>query len=345
MVLSFAKLALCSNAAVAQQQQHLSLPISSPSLVLHCTACGDSDAARRHITRLSTEDVPLRSFQNWKMLAWIMPHHRGIASRAGGCVNLRNWQLRCMDPSQEEERAEASREGIVQQPRSERVQQQGVDGFQRAKLAVFLSGGGSNFRALHAATLQNAIYGDVVLVVSDRPGCKGCEYAQEHKIPILPYPKNKYAQDGISASQLVDSLRHSGVDYILLAGYLKMLPTELVQVFPRAILNIHPALLPSFGGKGFYGMKVHEAVIRSGARYSGATVHFVDEEYDSGPILAQRVVPVLAYDSPSDLAARVLKQEHILYTEAVAALCEDRIFWREDGVPLIRKSWDEAEYL
>ncbi|CAM5999917.1 unnamed protein product [Sphagnum balticum] len=222
---------------------------------------------------------------------------------------------------------------------------QGVDGFQRAKLAVFLSGGGSNFRALHAATLQNAIYGDVVVVVSDRPGCKGCEYAQEHKIPILSYPKNKYAQDGISASQLVDSLRHSGVDYILLAGYLKMLPTELVQVFPRAILNIHPALLPSFGGKGFYGMKVHEAVIRSGARYSGATVHFVDEEYDSGPILAQRVVPVLAYDSPLDLAARVLKQEHILYTEAVAALCEDRIFWREDGVPLIRKSWDEAEYL
>lgn len=80
-------------------------------------------------------------------------------------------------------------------------------------------------------------------------------------------------------------------------------------------------------------------------RYSGATVHFVHEEYDSGPILAQRVVPVLAYDSPSDLAARVLKQEHVLYTEAVAALCEDRIFWREDGVPLIRKSWDEAEYL
>lgn len=171
MALSFAKLALCSSAAVAQQQQqHLSLPISSPSLVLHCTACGDSDAARRYTTRLSTEDVSLRSFQNWKMLAWSMPHHRGIASRAGGCVNLRNWQLRCMDPSQEEERAEASGEGIVQQPRSERVQQQGLDGFQRAKLAVFLSGGGSNFRALHAATLQNAIYGDVVVVVSDRPG-------------------------------------------------------------------------------------------------------------------------------------------------------------------------------
>lgn len=171
MVLSFAKLAPCSNAAVAQQQQQqLSVPVSSPSLVLHCTACGDSDAARRHTTRLSTEDVPLRSFQNWKMLAWSMPHHRGITSRAGGCVNLRNWQLRCLDPSQEEERAEASGEGIVQQPRSERVQQQGVDGFQRAKLAVFLSGGGSNFRALHAATLQNAIYGDVVVVVSDRPG-------------------------------------------------------------------------------------------------------------------------------------------------------------------------------
>ena len=98
------------------------------------------------------------------------------------------------------------------------------------------------------------------------------------------------------------------MDYIILAGYMKLIPSELVQCFPRAILNIHPGLLPSFGGKGYYGTRVHKAVIASGARFSGPTVHFIDEEYDTGPILAQAVVPVYPADSPDTLAARVLQQ-------------------------------------
>lgn len=219
------------------------------------------------------------------------------------------------------------------------------DGLGRAKLAVFVSGGGSNFRAIHAGCKKNAIHGDVAFVVSDKPGCKGVEYAMENNIPVLAYPKGKNAPEGISPTELVENLRLAGVEYILLAGYLRLLPSELVHAYPRAILNIHPALLPSFGGKGFFGMKVHEAVIRSGARYTGATVHYVDEKYDTGPILAQRVVPVRVDDTPAELASRVLKEEHKLYSFAVSALCEDRIFWREDGVPIIRKSWDEAEYL
>ncbi|KAL2611667.1 hypothetical protein R1flu_023359 [Riccia fluitans] len=220
------------------------------------------------------------------------------------------------------------------------------EGFIRSRLAVFLSGGGSNFRALHASTLSNSIFGDIVAVVSDKPGCKGCEYSRESNIPVFSYPLSpKHAPDGLSPVDLVETLRKLEVDYILLAGYLKLLPEELVKSYPRSILNIHPALLPAFGGKGYFGMKVHEAVIKSGARVSGPTVHFVDEKYDTGPILAQRVVPVRADDSPIDLAARVLKEEHVLYCEAVAALCEDRIFWREDGVPIIRRSWDgPAEY-
>lgn len=96
--------------------------------------------------------------------------------------------------------------------------------------------------------------------------------------------------------------------FIILAGYMKLIPSQLVRAYHRAILNIHPGLLPSFGGKGFYGTRVHEAVIASGARFSGPTVHFVDEEYDTGPILAQAVVPVLPTDSATSLAARVLKE-------------------------------------
>lgn len=160
------------------------------------------------------------------------------------------------------------------------------------------------------------------------------------------------------------------MDIVLLAGYLKLIPAELCRAFKRRMLNIHPGkqsclgglpffcffscwlcgaaetsgrdgcfsyagLLPSFGGKGLYGLRVHQAVLTSGARFSGPTIHFVDEEYDTGPILAQRVVPVSPLDTPEQLAARVLKEEHIVYPEAVAALCDGRVTWREDGVPIM----------
>lgn len=126
-----------------------------------------------------------------------------------------------------------------------------------------------------------------------------------------------------------------GVNFVILAGYLKLVPAALVREYKDAMLNIHPGLLPAFGGKGLYGLRVHKAVIASGARFSGATVHFVDEEYDTGPILAQAVVPVNPHDTPQMLAARVLQQEHRLYPTAVAALAEGRITWREDGIPIM----------
>ncbi|RRT39761.1 hypothetical protein B296_00054967 [Ensete ventricosum] len=144
---------------------------------------------------------------------------------------------------------------------------------QRKRLAVFVSGEGSNFKAIHEAAKEGLVHGDITILVTDKPG-----------------------------------LRNFEVNFLLLAGFLKLIPVELVQAFPRSILNIHPSLLPAFSGKGFYGLKVHKAVIASGARYSDPTVHFVDEQYDTGRIVAQRVVPVLADDTAEQLAARVLHQ-------------------------------------
>ncbi|KAL9248051.1 hypothetical protein vseg_021414 [Gypsophila vaccaria] len=214
----------------------------------------------------------------------------------------------------------------------------------RKKLAVFVSGGGSNFKAIHEATRNGSVLGDVVVLVTSKTGCGGAVYARENGIPVIQFPKTKDTTEGMSVDDLVSALRKYEVDFVLLAGYLKLIPVELVRNFPKRILNIHPSLLPAFGGKGYYGLKVHKAVIASGARYSGPTIHYVDEEYDTGRILAQRVVPVCGFDTPEELAARVLHEEHRLYVDVVEALCEDRVIWRDDGVPLIQSKENPEHY-
>ncbi|XP_043689331.1 phosphoribosylglycinamide formyltransferase, chloroplastic-like [Telopea speciosissima] len=219
-----------------------------------------------------------------------------------------------------------------------------VDGVRRKKLAVFVSGGGSNFRSIYEAILQGSVHGDIVVLVTNKPDCGGAEFARDCGIPVILFPKTKDVPEGLPSINLVTSLRKFEVDFILLAGYLKLIPVELVRAYPRSILNIHPSLLPAFGGKGYYGMMVHKAVIASGARYSGPSIHFVDENYDTGRILAQRVVPVLANDTAEELAARVLLEEHQLYVEVTAALCEERVTWRQDGVPLMRSRENPNEY-
>ncbi|KAL9455617.1 hypothetical protein AB3S75_004940 [Citrus x aurantiifolia] len=217
-------------------------------------------------------------------------------------------------------------------------------GIKKKNLAVFVSGGGSNFRSIHAACLAGSVYGDVVVLVTNKPDCGGAEYARDNSIPVILFPKTKDEPNGLSPDDLVAALREVDVDFILLAGYLKLIPMELIRAYPRSIVNIHPSLLPAFGGKGYYGMKVHKAVIASGARYSGPTIHFVDEHYDTGRILAQRVVPVLWSDTAEDLAARVLLEEHRLYVDVASALCEERVVWREDGVPVIRSKENPDEF-
>ncbi|XP_044495002.1 phosphoribosylglycinamide formyltransferase, chloroplastic-like [Mangifera indica] len=219
-----------------------------------------------------------------------------------------------------------------------------IAGIKKKNLAVFVSGGGSNFRSIHDACVGGSIHGDVVVLVTNKLGCGGAEYARDKGIPVILFPKSKDKANGLSPTDLVAALRKFEVDFILLAGYLKLIPVELIRAFPRSVLNIHPSLLPAFGGRGYYGMKVHNAVIASGARYSGPTIHFVDEHYDTGRILAQRVVPVLWNDTAQDLAARVLQEEHRLYAEVVAVLCEERVIWREDGVPIIQSKEDPNDY-
>ena len=201
-------------------------------------------------------------------------------------------------------------------------------------IAVFASGGGSNFKAIHNHILSGNIPGEIVLVVSNTPNCGAITYADENSIQILIVNKNRHPNPHTREYTLLQALLKAEVDLICLAGYMKLLPQNIVQQFKNKILNIHPALLPDFGGKGYYGMKVHEAVLKSGAEYSGATVHFVDEKYDHGSIIAQRKVKILDTDTVEALAERVLKVEHELYPEVVKASCENRIIM-ENNKPRI----------
>jgi phosphoribosylglycinamide formyltransferase 1 len=188
--------------------------------------------------------------------------------------------------------------------------------------AVFASGGGTDLQALldHQAALGAACSWRVALVVSDREGAGALERARRAGVPSLVIPTRNRPPDDVAAETLA-ALEEHHVGVVLLAGYLKLVPTPVVAAYHRRILNIHPALLPAFGGKGMYGMNVHRAVIESGASVSGPTVHFVDESYDRGSIVAQWPVPVLPDDTPEALAARVLEVEHVLYPLVADHVC------------------------
>jgi phosphoribosylglycinamide formyltransferase 1 len=180
------------------------------------------------------------------------------------------------------------------------------------RLAVAISGRGSNLAALLAA-LPAGSPAEVALVLSNRPAAGGLEIARQHTLPTV------VLADPADATAWLDALSEHRIDLIVLAGYLKLVPPALVNRYRGRIINIHPALLPAFGGPGMYGHRVHEAVLALGAAVSGATVHLVDEVYDRGPILAQARVPVLPGDTPETLAERVLELEHRLLPAVVLA--------------------------
>ena len=180
------------------------------------------------------------------------------------------------------------------------------------RLAVAVSGRGSNLAALIAA-LPAGGPADIVLVLSNRADAAGLALARDGGIPTL------VLADPLDGAAWLEALETFRVDLVVLAGYLKLVPPAIVARYRGRILNIHPALLPAFGGPGMYGRRVHEEVLRARVRVSGATVHLVDEVYDRGPILAQAQVPVLPEDTPDTLAARVLEVEHRLLPAVVLA--------------------------
>jgi phosphoribosylglycinamide formyltransferase 1 len=180
------------------------------------------------------------------------------------------------------------------------------------RVAVAVSGRGSNLEALLRA-LQPGAPATVVLVLSDRAEAPALNRARQHGVP------SEALADPANASEWLVHLDRHQVDLVVLAGYVKLVPAAAVARYRDRIINIHPALLPDFGGKGMYGKRVHEAVLASGARESGATVHLVDEVYDRGAVLAQARVPVLSGDTPERLAARVLEVEHRLLPSVVLA--------------------------
>jgi formyltetrahydrofolate-dependent phosphoribosylglycinamide formyltransferase len=197
---------------------------------------------------------------------------------------------------------------------------------------VFASGGGSNFQALLDHQTPEGPW-RIGLLVSDREGAGALARAHAADVPTRVIP-TKGRDPGDVAEETLGALATHGVRVIFLAGYLKLLPAPLVRAFRGRIINIHPALLPAFGGKGMWGIHVHRAVLESGARLTGPTVHLVDEEYDRGAILAQWPVPVLAGDTPESLGARVLEMEHRLYPLAADHLCRTVAEGREPG-PLV----------
>jgi phosphoribosylglycinamide formyltransferase 1 len=185
--------------------------------------------------------------------------------------------------------------------------------------AVFASGSGSNFQALLDAERRGAPW-RIRLLLSDREEAGALERARRAGIPTRVVPVTGRELDAVGRETL-GALNEVGAQVVFLAGYLRLVPQAVVEAYRKRILNVHPALLPAFGGKGMYGRRVHEAVLASGSPVTGPTVHFVDERYDEGTILAQWPVPVHPDDTPETLAGRVLEVEHRLYPIAAARLC------------------------
>lgn len=203
----------------------------------------------------------------------------------------------------------------------------GQDRPERLQVAVMVGthGRGSNMQALIDASKSGTITADIRLVVGTRFDAPAMLRAREAGVETLEVRRPVSEADASYSELLISTFKSAGIGLICLAGYMQLLPPDLVALYRGRIMNVHPGLLPLFGGKGMYGERVHQAALDAGVKVSGCTVHFVDEEYDSGPIILQRTVPVLEGDTAATLAARVLPEEHRAYAEAVGLFADGRI--------------------
>jgi len=193
------------------------------------------------------------------------------------------------------------------------------------KIACLVSGSGTNLQAIIDNIESGYLNARIVAVISNVPGAGALERAQKHDIPWFVVNNRDYARRESFDRELTAIIDRQGAELICLCGFLRIFSPFFIDHYTNRIINIHPALLPDFGGKGFYGHKVHEAVLASGVKTSGCTVHFVDKEVDHGPIILQRSVPVMPDDTPDTLAARVLKEEHIAYSQAIAMIANGNV--------------------
>jgi len=197
----------------------------------------------------------------------------------------------------------------------------------KKRIAVLVSGGGTNLQALIDAQLRSELGGgEIVAVISSKAGAYALERGAKVGIPGYVLPRKEFASNRAMTVALVELLKELRIDLVVLAGCMVIFTEELVNAYPNAVMNVHPALIPSFCGEGFYGLHVHEKALEYGVKLSGATVHFVSEECDGGPIIAQKAVEVHHDDTPETLQKRIMEQaEWKLLPEAVALFCQDRL--------------------
>ena len=190
-------------------------------------------------------------------------------------------------------------------------------------IVVFASGNGSNFKNIFRCIERGDINGSLIMLISNNPKSGAVQFAKKNKInyQIL----NKYRYNDSLNKKYEEVLKNCNVDLILLAGFMKKIPKNIIRLYENKIMNIHPALLPKYGGKGFYGMNVHDAVIKSGDSFSGATVHYVNEFYDKGEIIIQKKIKINLEDCSESLAKKVLMIEHQIYPQAIKQFCDKKI--------------------
>lgn len=191
------------------------------------------------------------------------------------------------------------------------------------RLGILLSGRGSNFEAIANKIAAGGLEAEIAVVISNRPEAKGVEIARERGLPVAVIPSKGVSRQDYDRSVIAE-LRNRDVDLVCLAGFMRLLTPEFCSAFPLRILNIHPSLLPAFPG-----LDAQKQALEHGVKISGCTVHFVDQHLDAGPILLQAAVPVLDKDTPETLSERILKEEHRIYSEAIAIVLSER--WRIEG--------------
>lgn len=207
------------------------------------------------------------------------------------------------------------------------------------RLAVFASGGGTNFQAILDAIDAGDLPAEIACCISNIPDAGALTRAERHDVSTAVVPPSSFDTPAPFGRALLDVLSEHEATFVALAGYMQKIPPNVVDAFRGRMTNVHPALLPAFGGQGMYGMHVHRAVLDYGVHWSGATIHLVDEEYDHGPIVLQEPVPVYADDTPPDLADRIRRVEHRLYPEALRLFAENRVqrdgrsIWIDDPEP------------